>query len=298
MVAMMCLIDADYTLVYRGWCCTNLLLQWMFDSTRNCTILSHNGRCHDNYLILRALEAQKHYPCKTQDVTHPNMLTIWWIQPRFVDTLSFISRSLAEPPYDVEIKHIVKKLSYCSFRTSWTRPKMRITRERFRMKDPFVKKECQRRSVKNLNLVCRGMWQLWYSILPHGSMRSILREWRFAIAKYCNTRVQFMIMFPETDVFKSIHLPLGGSARLPNTVLADQNHWRVSGYEKEHNQSPKALEWLTLLENGLHTHLQTCRSPAGEKYIGHLRVDGYDHTKEVYQFHGWLGVIVFPSKTK
>lgn len=89
MVAMMCFEDPDLMLVYRGRDCLNLLLQWIFDSTRNGTFLSHHGRCYDNHSIPRALEAQGLYPYKIQDGTHLTMLTIPGIQTPFVHNLFY-----------------------------------------------------------------------------------------------------------------------------------------------------------------------------------------------------------------
>lgn len=106
---MMCFEDPDFMSVYRERDCPNLLLQWVFDNTRNCIFLSHNGRCYDNYFILRALEAQGHYPSEMQDGTHLTMVTIPGVQARFVDTLSFMARSLAELPHDLGIEQIIKK---------------------------------------------------------------------------------------------------------------------------------------------------------------------------------------------
>lgn len=109
MVAMMCLEGPNFLLVSRGWHCPNLLLQWIFADKRNCTFLSHNGRCYGNYFILRALQTQGHYPTKMHDGTHLTMLTLAGVQARSVDTLFFMPRSLAELPFALGIGSFVKK---------------------------------------------------------------------------------------------------------------------------------------------------------------------------------------------
>lgn len=90
----------------------SLLLQWIFTNTRNCTFLGHNGRCYDNYFILRALEDQGHYPAKMQNGAHLTMLTVHGVQARFVDTLSFMPWSLSKLAIDQEIGDIVKKVFF------------------------------------------------------------------------------------------------------------------------------------------------------------------------------------------
>lgn len=102
-------------------------------------------------------------------------------------------------------------------------------------------------------------------------------------------KAQFMIMFPGIDPFNQPTNPSAVKRGFqvhylqPDTIGAIP----VSGYGNKHNQSTKALEWLTFLEGELDARMQTCRSRVGEKYTGHLPVDGYDpETKHVYQFHG------------
>lgn len=97
-------------------------------------------------------------------------------------------------------------------------------------------------------------------------------------------------MFPEID-------PFGQPTNPSAVMLSFQVHFLkpetigiipTFDYENKHYQSAKALEWLTYTENSEGIHLQTCRSAAGEKYIGYSPVDGWDlQNNSVHQFHGW-----------
>lgn len=100
MVAVMCLEDGDVEKVSSSTLCADQLLKPIFSNTKNCTFLSHNGRSYENFFILRALEAQGHFPKKMQDASPEFMLTLSGTGCRFVDTLPFKSRSLAELPFD------------------------------------------------------------------------------------------------------------------------------------------------------------------------------------------------------
>lgn len=105
---MMCLNDDSVEKIFQGKEFADFFYSG-FLVTRHCTFLSHNWRSYDNFFILRSLEAQGHFPDKLQDGCRLTMVTVPGINCCFVDTLSFMPRSLAELPFDLGIENLVVK---------------------------------------------------------------------------------------------------------------------------------------------------------------------------------------------
>lgn len=224
-----------------------------------------------------------------QDGTHLTMLTVAGVQARFVDTLSFMPRSLAELPFDLGIGSIVKKGFF---------PYTFNVPEHETYVGPVPDKSffgLSRMSIKK-----RSEFDAWYdtAVTEFKDQYNLMDQCEaycindvLVLRECCKiTKTQFMTMFPGIDPFNQPTNPsavmLGFQVHYlrPNTISVIP----TSGYGNKHNQSNKALEWLATTEGETDARLQTCRSAAGEKYIGRLPVDGYDpENKIVYQFHGW-----------
>ncbi|XP_055336574.1 uncharacterized protein LOC129587023 [Paramacrobiotus metropolitanus] len=97
-VAMMCLDDDSFEICFSGYGCVSELLEWIFKNCRSCTFLSHNGKRYDNFFILSGLEKEGHIVEKIQDGSSITMLKIPGLKCKFIDTLSFMPRSLSELP--------------------------------------------------------------------------------------------------------------------------------------------------------------------------------------------------------
>ncbi|XP_055334971.1 uncharacterized protein LOC129586016 [Paramacrobiotus metropolitanus] len=201
-------------------------------------------------------------------------------------------RSLAELPKDLGISHLVLKGFF---------PYLFNTPENENYIGPVPAKEffnTERMSASKIS-----EFEQWYTNAVHifGNNYNLMDE----CEKYCVndvlvlrecakiTRSSFTNLFPGLDPFDE---PTNPSA----VMKAFQVHYLqpetigilpANGYGRAHNQSDKAIQWMTWFENRTGTEVRHARKLEGELYIGPYPVDGFDEFGDVWQFYGcfWHG---------
>lgn len=198
-------------------------------------------------------------------------------------------RSLAKLPIDLGIGHIVKNGFFpYTFNTLENESQVGTILDKVHF------------GVERMSLKKRTTFGEWYNVARHefSNQYSLMDQYEeycvndvLVLRECCRiTKTQFMSMFPKIDPLdQPTNFSAGMLGFLAHYLVSDTiGVIPVSGCSNKYNQSTKALEWLATLEGKLDTTLQTCRSSAVKKYVGHLPVGGYyPERHHVYQFHGW-----------
>ncbi|XP_055345824.1 uncharacterized protein LOC129593479 [Paramacrobiotus metropolitanus] len=268
-------------------------------TTRTMIVKIPDPRFPDQMENSNGLEKEGHIVEKIQDGSSITMLKIPGLKCKFIDTLSFMPRSLSELPKDLGIDHLVLK---GFFPYAFNTPANQNYHGPLPGKEYF---DCSRMSGKKFEEI-----EKWYdeAVNTFGNNYNLLEECK----KYCVndvlvlreccriTRKNFMDMFPGIDPFDSVTNPSA-------VLLAFQVHYLKpntigiippGGYGGRQNQSFKGFQWLSHIERQLQEKqpedfLQTARSAAGEKLLDDkICVDGFwEPTGTCYQFYGcfWHG---------
>ncbi len=108
-VAVMCLDDDNFEMLFRGARAVEDFIQWIILHVEDSTFICHNASGYDNVFVMRALEHGVFKFNRLQSGTKVKAIFLESSNCRFIDSMSFLPGALSKLPEALGIEHLVRK---------------------------------------------------------------------------------------------------------------------------------------------------------------------------------------------